>query len=153
MLSPSQTSVSPSGKDWLRRATRKPRAPAGRHLIEALWMARHQHQQRIGNGHATPGIENQLLLALAGAGRQPDRALADKLSPLPAQIDLVGRRTDIELQVATNLDNARPQTGGRPASPAVCAIAQTGWRTPDPTSPGNVRSRAPNDRQAGHWPA
>ena len=79
-----------------------PRLDEGRHFAETLWVAWHQQQQDFRAVQSGEGVKNQHLLAFAGAGGQPDRACSQRLSPASAQRQFLGRRGDIELEVAGN---------------------------------------------------
>jgi hypothetical protein len=78
-------------------------------LVEALGVARHQHQQHLRWAQPGEGFQQGAFLALAGAGGQQDLARAEAVAELGAQGQQGFRRGDVELDVAGDLHVAGAQ--------------------------------------------
>ena len=82
-----------------------------RHLVEALRVPRHDHQQRTGLERARgKRVEEQRLLALARASRDPHRTvLAEARAELAPALERLGRHGEVELHVADHTHAARAE--------------------------------------------
>ena len=80
-----------------------------RDLVEALRMARHDHDERASKRHARERVEQQYLLALARARREEHRPLPEQDTQPPAAVDHRRRGRDIELEVPGDGDGRRAE--------------------------------------------
>ena len=71
---------------------------------KALRVARHEQQEQIRSLKANKGVQDERFFAFARAGGQPYRSLTERLPPVRAELQLLGRWRDVELDVAEDAD-------------------------------------------------